>query len=44
VQAAMIERKVDSTYLEIATPAGHDAFLIDFDLISKPVSDFLATL
>ena len=44
VQAAMAERKIDSTYLEIATPAGHDAFLIDFDLITEPVRDFLAKL
>jgi homoserine O-acetyltransferase/O-succinyltransferase len=41
VHAAMTERKIDSTYLEIATAAGHDAFLIDFALITKPVTDFL---
>lgn len=33
---------VDSTLIEIETPRGHDAFLIDFDLIGPPVRDFLA--
>jgi homoserine O-acetyltransferase/O-succinyltransferase len=41
VHEAMTRRKIDSTYLEIATAAGHDAFLIDYDLITKPVKEFL---
>ncbi|MBS1118454.1 MAG: homoserine O-acetyltransferase [Deltaproteobacteria bacterium] len=32
-----------ATHLDLATPNGHDAFLIDYSLISGPVRDFLAT-
>lgn len=41
VQEAFEELGVPSTHLEIATPKGHDAFLIDFDLIGPPVREFL---
>lgn len=44
VHQALRERGVDSTYLEIRTPSGHDAFLVDFDLITPPVSELLARL
>lgn len=33
---------VDATHLELATPNGHDAFLVDYHLISAPVASFLA--
>ncbi|HVT45124.1 MAG TPA: homoserine O-acetyltransferase [Thermoanaerobaculia bacterium] len=31
----------DSTHLDLATPNGHDAFLIDYPLITPPVREFL---
>ena len=30
-----------STYVEIDSPHGHDAFLIDLDQVGPPVRDFL---
>ncbi|HVR42946.1 MAG TPA: homoserine O-acetyltransferase [Thermoanaerobaculia bacterium] len=42
VHEAMRAREIDSRYVEIATPSGHDAFLIEFDLITPPVVEFLA--
>jgi len=42
VQVAFERLGVDSRYLEIVTTNGHDAFLIDYDLIAPPVRDFLA--
>lgn len=41
VHAALIANDVSSELLEIETPRGHDAFLIDFDLIGPPVREFL---
>ena len=41
VHAAMKEAAVDVTHSIIATPNGHDAFLIDYDLITPPVRAFL---
>lgn len=34
----------DASYLEMDSPWGHDAFLVDFHLIAAPLSDFLAGL
>ena len=42
--AAMRAADVAVTHLEIATPNGHDAFLVDYPLITPPVADFLAAL
>ncbi len=44
VQEAFEQLGIRSTHLEIDTPKGHDAFLIDFDLIGPPVRKFLGTL
>lgn len=41
VHAAMRGRGIDVTYLPMETGNGHDAFLIDFDLITPPVVEFL---
>ena len=41
VHEALTARHVDSEYHEIETMSGHDAFLIDYDLISPPVARFL---
>ena len=42
--AAMRAADVAVTHLEIATPNGHDAFLVDYPLITPPVASFLAAL
>lgn len=44
VQAAMSEAGVHSAHVELATPNGHDAFLIDYELITPPIHEFLASL
>lgn len=41
VHEAMRRGGVDATHLSIATPNGHDAFLVDYHLITPPVRDFL---
>lgn len=41
LHAAMARTGVDATHLAIATPNGHDAFLIDYPLIVPPVRAFL---
>ena len=41
VHAAMRGAQVDVTHMIIATPNGHDAFLVDYDLIVPPVRAFL---
>ncbi len=33
-----------STYIEIDSPHGHDAFLIHFDLVGEPIAKFLAAV
>ena len=35
------EKGVDSTYVEIDSPHGHDAFLINFDQVGSPIKAFL---
>jgi homoserine O-acetyltransferase len=42
IHAAMIASSVEATHLDIATPNGHDAFLVDYHLINPVVRDFLA--
>jgi homoserine O-acetyltransferase len=42
VHEAMRKAGVASTHLDLCTPNGHDAFLVDYDLITPPVRDFLA--
>jgi homoserine O-acetyltransferase len=32
---------VDSTYVEVDSPHGHDAFLINLDQLAEPISRFL---
>lgn len=44
VQRAFSSVGVHSTHLDIATTNGHDAFLIDYDLITTPVREFLETV
>ncbi len=44
VQLAMREAGVDVTHLVLSTPNGHDAFLIDYGLITPPVRSFLDAL
>ena len=44
VQHAMHRAGVDATLLEIVTPNGHDAFLVDYPLITPPIREFLAGL
>jgi homoserine O-acetyltransferase len=39
---AMRRAGVDCRHLDIATPNGHDAFLVDYHLITPPVVEFLA--
>ena len=41
IHAAMKAAGVDATHLDIATPNGHDAFLVDYHLINPPVHEFL---
>jgi len=40
----MREAGVAATHIEISTPNGHDAFLLDYDKLAPPVRDFLAAL
>ena len=42
VHNAMRSAGVHATHLEISTPNGHDAFLVDYHLITTPVVEFLA--
>ncbi|MDX1583021.1 MAG: homoserine O-acetyltransferase [Thermoanaerobaculia bacterium] len=44
VHDALESLGIDSTHLEIDTPKGHDAFLIDYDLIGPPVRNFLGRI
>jgi homoserine O-acetyltransferase len=44
VHAVMHEAGIAATHVEVATPNGHDAFLVDYSLITPLVRDFLATL
>lgn len=43
IDYAMVQAGVgDVSHLRIATPNGHDAFLVDYHLINPPVREFLA--
>lgn len=42
IHQAMRGAGVNSQHLEITTPNGHDAFLVDYHLITPPIADFLA--
>jgi homoserine O-acetyltransferase len=45
IHEAMLKAGVpDPVHLEIATPNGHDAFLVDYHLVNPPVREFLARL
>ncbi len=44
LQGAMQSTGGDSNHIEVVTPNGHDAFLIDYPLITPLVRDFLASL
>jgi len=45
VDWALVQAGVrDVTHLRLATPNGHDAFLVDYDLINRPVREFLTSL
>jgi homoserine O-acetyltransferase len=37
----LTQQGVDSTYVEIESPHGHDAFLINFDQVGAPITSFL---
>jgi homoserine O-acetyltransferase len=41
VYEAMVRAGVNARYLDIATPNGHDAFLVDYHLITPPVRELL---
>lgn len=38
----MLRAGVDAIHIQLSTPNGHDAFLIDYHLITSPVREFLA--
>lgn len=44
LHAAMREAGVAATHVDIPTPNGHDAFLIDYGKLAPPVRDYLASL
>ncbi len=44
VHEAMARAGVDAKHVDIATPNGHDAFLLDYALINPPIRAFLASL
>ncbi len=44
VHTALRAAHVDATHIVVSTPNGHDAFLIDYHLITPPVRSFLAAL
>jgi len=39
----LTQQGVDSTYVEIESTHGHDAFLINFDQVGAPIATFLET-
>ena len=41
IHSMLTEKGVDSTYVEIDSPHGHDAFLINFDQVGTPIKAFL---
>ena len=41
IHSILFEKGVDSTYVEIDSPHGHDAFLINFDQVGAPIEAFL---
>jgi len=41
IHSMLTEKGVDSTYVEIDSPHGHDAFLINFDQVGAPIRAFL---
>ena len=41
IHSMLTEKGVDSTYVEIDSPHGHDAFLINFDQVGAPIAEFL---
>ena len=41
IHLILSEKGVDSTYVEIDSPHGHDAFLINFDQVGAPIEAFL---
>jgi homoserine O-acetyltransferase len=41
VHEAFVRAGVHARYLDIATPNGHDAFLVDYHLITPPVRELL---
>lgn len=43
VHEALLANGAQSRYINFETPSGHDAFLIDFHLITDPVRSFLST-
>ncbi len=43
VQRALVELGLQSEHLEFQTTNGHDAFLLDYHLISPPVAKFLSS-
>ena len=44
VEAAMLKKGTPVQHDRISSPNGHDTFLIDYDLITPPVREFLARL
>lgn len=44
VATALREQGARAEHVDLATPNGHDAFLVDYDLITPRVRDFLAAL
>jgi homoserine O-acetyltransferase len=44
ILAAMREAQIDVRHVDLSTPNGHDAFLVDYPLITPLVRDFLVAL
>ena len=44
LHAAMVRAGIDAAHLQVATPNGHDAFLVDYPLIVPPVREFVGAL
>jgi homoserine O-acetyltransferase len=44
VHSALRNNGVDAKHVALRTVSGHDAFLVDYRLITPPVRDFLATI
>jgi homoserine O-acetyltransferase len=44
IRDSLVAHGVRADYVEIDSPHGHDAFLIDFDQVAPPISRFLDSI